>query len=1154
MARKNAEQQLAATLEALESSNNKITELESLLSCRDGQVAELAEVRAQNGALDDELSQAKAKLAETADCIEKLNEECSQLKELGMNHSTSMDKMVHELHESLDCATEQLSVAEDEKESAVSQLEHVQQLLNDSAEKYSGLANSHTALQSDFESMKEAFDQLKRDHLCSDDHTAAVVEECTMLKNTVETLTVQHESDAAEKQVMCQEIADLKKSLHDSAETVRAREDLQTAALDEECTMLRNTVENLTVQHESVAEKQVMCEEIADLRQSLQNSMDQYDKLKARESVFCRGVVSLNCAVLDSTVESHFDDSSLSLYSDNDIQNLLSTILTAVTGFQDKLGLNAKQMQDECRLREEVERKMAVLVQEGDAMRESIESLQQENTQLSSACKQLEISQAELSVQCSTYSSQVVQLRMESTAAQTRTDNAEDVAKTAVCPDVTELQKSVDDKDAEIERLHQEIGAYKLDIERLEQERELHAVNQQPSQASLSSTCEKKDDKTHSCEFDSNVETQQKDFSADTVESGKETVFSESFPSGPSVDQLNEGRDELLEMKEKMAEWEAMMTMLQTERDEIQAELRKLERQEKRIFSTVDEVLQCILNSMKGRDLFPSNSDSVIDDDGCDSEFWHKLTLLKTVVDELVFEVDEMKEKVHHMTDEVKLAEQRVVALEAERNDLKEEAKEKSLELQRLRESEDALKMRECKLITEVEQMKSSVSQIDEDLKDKDVLLEKLQVLTSDADKLNAEIELLHTEVASKDRLLTDTKESEETLQESLREAKEQLRNLELQLSSVESKYAAEIGELQTEREQLFSKISDLQKGADALQQQSDNMAGDLQRKYNDKCGEATELHGTVTTYCKQIEMLNAEIELLQTERANNDHLLRDAKVSAETAQESLEEAKEQLRNTELQLSSIESQYSAKMLELQAERDQLSIKFCDLQKDNDALQQQSDNVADDLQRKYTDKCSEATELHNTVTTYCKQIGELKEQLKVEMSGKEELKIEHAKLADALKDRELHFDELRDESNNLNTAKVALERKLCSLQEESDQNTKLCESRVSQLEVSLSAVQMDYTKMCEQKLAVENELRNCTQNLEATSTRLSEAEEQCSHQTAELLQVRTELEQLKEECRMHADQKSSAFSIAESVQASSSSGSIETTSESSTAQV
>jgi len=50
MARKNAEQQLAATLEALESSNNRITELESLFSSRDEQVAELVQVHAKNSA------------------------------------------------------------------------------------------------------------------------------------------------------------------------------------------------------------------------------------------------------------------------------------------------------------------------------------------------------------------------------------------------------------------------------------------------------------------------------------------------------------------------------------------------------------------------------------------------------------------------------------------------------------------------------------------------------------------------------------------------------------------------------------------------------------------------------------------------------------------------------------------------------------------------------------------------------------------------------------------------------------------------------------------------------------------------------------------------------------------------------------------------
>ena len=1147
IAKKDAEEQLAATLDALELSNKKITELESLLSSRDEQMAELAQVCARNSALEDELSSTRTKLAETVGCIEKLSDECSQLKELEMTRSSSVDKMVCELQESLDGMKLQLSVAEDEKRSATSQLEHLQQLLNDSAEKYSGLAEAHTALQSDFDNMKQAFDQLKLDHLCSNDHTAAVVEERTMLKKTVETLTTQYDSILAEKQAMYEEVGDLKNFLHDSmvlCENMQAQESMHTADVDDECRMLKNTVENLTVQHDNVlAEKQAMCQEVADLRRSLQDSMEQYDQLKARENMLCRGVVDLNCAVLNKTLVSHVDDASLSSYSDIELQNLLSTLLSEVTGFQNKLELSAKRMEDECQLREKVESEMVLLVQEGSAMRNSMQSLREENERLLSACKQLESSQAELSVQCNTYSSQVVQLQMELEAAQTSTDNVEESEKTAICPNVTLLQTSIDDKDAEIERLHQEIRAYKLDIERLEQEREVHAVNQHSSQGLLLITCEKTDE-SRNCEYDDNVESQRQVSGADTLKS--ETVVDENLPSGTTMEVLNERRDELLEMKEKMAEWEAMMAMLQTERDEIQAELHKLEQQEKRIFGTIDEVLQCVPNSMKGRDLFPSNSDTITGDDGCDSEFWNKLALLKTVVDELVFEVDEMKEKVHHMTDEVKISEQRVSELEAERDSLKEEVKEISLLLQSLRESEDALKMREYKLITEVEQMKSSVSDAAEDLKDKDTLLEKLQVLSSDADKLNAETELLHMEVASKDQLLCDAKVLEETLQESLRIAEERIRNLELQLTSVESGYCAKIGELQAERDELLTRVSDLQKNSDALHQQSATVADDLQRKYNDKCSEATELYSTITTYCKQIDELNAEVELLHTEVASKGQLLSDAQVLEETLQESLRKAREEL-------STAESKYSAEVGELQAERDELSTRVSDLQKNSDALHQQSATEADDLQRKYNDKCSEATELHSTIGTYCKQIYELKEELKVKVSEKEELNAEHTKLAGALKDLELHLDQLRAETDDLNAVKSTLEQKLCSLQEESEQKVKLSESQISQLEVSLSTIQMDYTKMCERKSAVENELTDCTQKLELTSSRLSQADEQCRHQTAELLQVRTELDQLKEVCKTQADQKSSSHNIVENVQMSSSS-SMEMTADSSTSQV
>ena len=84
--------------------------------------------------------------------------------------------------------------------------------------------------------------------------------------------------------------------------------------------------------------------------------------------------------------------------------------------------------------------------------------------------------------------------------------------------------------------------------------------------------------------------------------------------------------------------------------------------------------------------------------------------------------------------------------------------------------------------------------------------------------------------------------------------------------------------------------------------------------------------------------------------------------------------------------------------------------------------------------------------------------------------------------------------------------------------------------------------------------MENELVDCTKKLEVTSSRLSQAEDQCSHQTAELLQVRTELVQLKEECRMQAVQKSASGCDSNESLQKSGDDSIETAAVLSTAQV
>ena len=1061
MAEKNAERQVADTLAALESSNAKIAELESLLASRNEEMSELAEVRTRNSELEEELTAAQLKVTETASCAEQLKLECSELRELEISRSASVDLRACELQESLVAAKQQLSAAENEKQCCANQLEHVQQLLKDLTEKYSGLEETHAALQTDFDNMKQAFDQLKRDNLCSNDHTVAVIEECATLKNTIENLTVQHDAVLAEKQAVCQEIAELRSSLNDS--------------------------------------------------------LEQCEKMKARENLLCRGIVELNCFLFDKTSALSTDVASLLLFSDSDMQNFLSRLLSQVAGVQKNLELNVKQVEDERSLREKVEREKAALAQERDATYASVHSLKEENEHLSSTVKELENMWSELTERCNAYESQVVQLQVELKTVSTRSDVAGEVERTNVSP----VQNSVYEKDAEIERLHQEIRAYKLDIERLERERELHAdPNQQMLRAAEESNVE-----IQNFESDNNtgVQKQVSDVGTDYSGEGNDTL-----PSGNVGELLDEERDEskeeLLEMKAKMGEWEAMMQMLQRERDDIQLELQKLEQKQKRIFSTVDEVLQCILNSMKGRDLFPANSEALVGDDGGDSELWGKLALLRTVADELVFEMDEMKEKVHHMTDEVRVSEQKVSELEAERKTVREECEAASLQLQSVRKAEAASRKREQELVAEAECVKSSVSELAADLKHKDALIEELRTSGANADKLSAEIELLHTEVANRDRLVSELEAEREVLKEEAKEKSGQLERLctsEESLKKRELKLAAEIEHMKNAASEVAEDVKD-----------------------KDVLMEKLQVLGA------SADKLNAEVELLRAEVADKDRLLSDARILEQTLQQSLNECREDVKNSELNVSAVESKYSAEVAALQIERDQLLTKVAELQKECDVLRQESY----DLQRKYDDKCREAAELSNSVSAYDEQFDVLKERLKAEECENRELKADHAKLADALKEAEFQRDRLGAETSEINSARVALEQKLCDLQEESEQKVKLSESRISRLEDSLSAVQMDFEKTSEQKLAAENELGDCGQKLELTSARLSQAENECSRLTAELLQVKSELQHLKDECKVQADQTSTTSAGVESIQKSGSSCGVETAADSSTAQV
>lgn len=106
---------------------------------------------------------------------------------------------------------------------------------------------------------------------------------------------------------------------------------------------------------------------------------------------------------------------------------------------------------------------------------------------------------------------------------------------------------------------------------------------------------------------------------------------------------------DVLLLREKLVEWETMMQMLQTERDDMEREIVRMGEREKRDGCLLEEILLTLQNALKGRDLFHDQT-KTMEDNGV---IYAKLSILQSIIDETNFERDEMKEKIQHLTEQV---------------------------------------------------------------------------------------------------------------------------------------------------------------------------------------------------------------------------------------------------------------------------------------------------------------------------------------------------------------------------------------------------------------------------------------------------------------------------------------------------------------------
>src|SRR6218665_126212 len=213
-------------------------------------------------------------------------------------------------------------------------------------------------------------------------------------------------------------------------------------------------------------------------------------------------------------------------------------------------------------------------------------------------------------------------------------------------------------RDDLVRGLHLEIDQLKMELQRrTTEEQEVVVVNEELRNQveELKSSLGKSFDENKNVETDASSDDAWKR----TVEKHPSTEAGEWMPISPqpSLPECDAQPQEVLLLREKLVEWETMMQMLQTERDDMEREIVRMGEREKRDGCLLEEILLALQNALKGRDLFHDQT-KTMEDNGA---IYARLSILQSIVDETNFERDEMKEKIQHLTEQVVDLEKRLL-------------------------------------------------------------------------------------------------------------------------------------------------------------------------------------------------------------------------------------------------------------------------------------------------------------------------------------------------------------------------------------------------------------------------------------------------------------------------------------------------------------
>jgi chromosome segregation ATPase len=443
---------------------------------------------------------------------------------------------------------------------------------------------------------------------------------------------------------------------------------------------------------------------------------------------------------------------------------------------------------------------------------------------------------------------------------------------------------------------------------------------------------------------------------AETCSSGADGNSSSSLtPTACSetTDGVKSDLDELAVARQKLIEWEAMMLMLQAERTETQGELIKLQKQQEEALDAVSKLLQYILDTLlKDRDIFPSVDQNSVDDE---SAILSKLSLVKSIVEEMGFERDEMKEKIHHNIEEIAALNEKFASLLKEKEQLMEENVKLSGELESTQATRSHSSEKDAELLNSLKQIETERNDLQRQLDEKETKIQTLSGLVSDAEQLQLDM-------LAKEKLLADTNAEKEMWRDQCEGLQKRLDLCVTDSSSCVSdvqRLTSEVDRLLKENNHLSTDVQELTKDSQCNRM----LFEEVQKKCEDECHRAAAIENA-------LHKMQADFSACQEQNTS----LMTKLGFAEKGNDDLQEENSKLTSS---VSLLQERFDAAVAELEG------VKCMKLTLENDmaALQVECKNRIESFEAQLVTASAKLTTAEEQLSDNASNLSRLEEELK-----------------------------------------------------------------------------------------------------------------------------------------------------------------------------